>query len=170
MVAYALAVLYVLAAPAQYGVRGVPQLLADDGRDNLARLVLEHYPFLGREELLLLREHVHDLDLVADVVALVLGVGYHVRHGRVCDLLAVEVAVALVPEQRLKLLHAVLVCGVELKQLAHHRRLLLVYDKPLVVLPVAENAAVAEHYALLYRLLVAKFHTARELAQLVLRD
>ena len=169
VVADALAVLYVLAAAAQYGVSGVPELLADDGRDDLARLVLEHDPFLGREKLLLLREHVHYLDLVSDVVALVFGVGYHVRHGRVCDLLAVEVAVALVPKERLKLLHAVLVGGVELKELAYHRSLLLVDDKALVVLTVAEDAAVAEYHAGLYRLLMAEFHAARELPELVLR-
>src|SRR5699024_10099983 len=84
-------------------------------------------------------------------------------------LFAVEVAVALLPEQRLQLLHAVLVRGVELEELAHHRRLFLVDNEPSVVLLVAKDTAVAEHDVLLYRLLMAEFHAARELTQFVLR-
>ena len=99
MVADALPRFHVLAALFQDSIRSVPDLLRHDCRYDLARLVLEHHPFLRREELLLLREHVHDLDLVADVVALVFGVGNQVGHGGVRDFFAVVVAIALVPEQ-----------------------------------------------------------------------
>ena len=71
MVAYSLAALYILASLAQNGVGLLPQLLGHYGGHDLAGLVLEHDPFLGREKLLLLREHVDHLDLVADIVALI---------------------------------------------------------------------------------------------------
>ena len=99
MVADALPRFHVLAALFQHGVRCVPDLLRHDRRYDLARLVLEHHPFLRREEFLLLREHIHDLDLVANIVALVFGIGNDVGHGGVRDFLAVVIAIALVPEQ-----------------------------------------------------------------------
>ena len=168
VVADALTVLDVLAAPAQHGVGPLPHLLGNDGRDDLARFVLEHHPFLRREELLLLGEHVHHLDLVADIVALVLGVGDHARHGGVGDLLAIVVAVALFPEEVFQLLHGILVGGVQLEQFPHHHCLFLVDDQPPVALCIAENAAVAQHHALFDGLLMAEFHAGGELAQLVL--
>ena len=99
MVANTLPRFHILAALFQHGICSIPDFLRHDRRYDLARLVLEHHPFLRREELLLLREHVHDLDLVADVVALVFGVGNQVGHGGVRDFFAVVVAIALVPEQ-----------------------------------------------------------------------
>ena len=99
VIADALPVFYILASAQQNRIGLFPQLLGDDGWDDLAGFILEHDPFLRREEFLLLREHVHDLDLVADVVALVFGVGNQVGHGGVRDFFAVVVAIALVPEQ-----------------------------------------------------------------------
>ena len=99
MVADALPSLHILAALFQDSIRSVPDFLRHDRRYDLACFVLEHDPFLRREEFLLLREHIHDLDLVADVVALVFGVGNQVGHGGVRDFFAVVVAIALVPEQ-----------------------------------------------------------------------
>ena len=58
------------------------------------------------------------------------------------DLVAVVVAVALLVEQGLQLLHAVLARGVQAEQIPHHGGLGLVDDQPPVLLLVAEDAAV----------------------------
>ena len=120
VVADALTALHVLAAFFKNGVGVVPQLLGDDGRDDLASLVFEHDPFLRREEFLFFGKQVDDLDLVAYIVALVLWIGDQIRHGGVGDLLAVVVAVAFVPEDGLDLLHAVFAGGVQLEQFPNH--------------------------------------------------
>ena len=73
VVADALAVLHVLAPSAQYGIGLFPQLLGHDRRYDLAGFILEHDPFLRREEFLLFGEHIHHFDLVSHVVAFVLG-------------------------------------------------------------------------------------------------
>ena len=86
------------------------------------------------------------------------------------DLLAIKVAVALFPEEGFDLLHGVLIGGVQLKQLSYHGSLLLVNDKAAVLLAVAEDAAVAQHHIILDGLLMAEFHAAAELTQLILRD
>ena len=170
MVADALAALHVLAALFQNCVGLVPQLLRDDGRDDLAALVLEHHPLLRGQELLLLGEQVDDLDLIAHIVSLVLWVGDHARHGGVGDLLAIVVAVALVPEQGLNLLHGVVPGGVQLEQLPYHGGLALVDHQPSPVLDVAEDAAVAQHHTLLDGLSVSELDPAGEFSQLILGD
>ena len=170
MVADALPVLHVLAAAAQNFIGPIPQLLGNDGRDDLPGLVLEHDPFLRREELLLLGEHIHHLDLVAHIVALVFGVGDHAGQGGMGDLFAVVVAVSFFPEQGLQLFHGIGVGGVALKELPHHGGLPLVDDQPPIVFDVAEDAAVAQYDVLLDGLLVAEFDTGAKLPQLVLCD
>ena len=112
VIADALAVLHVLTAALENLVGLVPELLGNDGRDDLAGLILEHDPFLRREEFLFFGEHIHHFDFVAHIITLVFRVGDHVRHGGVGDLVAVEVSIALFPEQRFDLLHGVLVRGV----------------------------------------------------------
>ena len=159
MVADALPRFHVLAALFQDGVRCVPDFLRHDCRYDLACFVLEHDPFLRREEFLLLREHIHDLDLVANVVALVFRIGNDVGHGGVRDFLAVVVAIAFFPEQRFQLLHGVFAGRVEFKQFPHHRRFRFINDQLSVRFCVAENAAVAEYDARLDGLLVTEFHT-----------
>ena len=119
---------------------------------------------------MLFGEHIHHLDLVAHIVALVFGVGNHARHGGVGNFLAVVVTVSLFPEQGFQLLHGVFVGGIQLKQLPHHHGLLLVDDQASVILDVAEDAAVTQHHVLLDRLLMPKFHTGGQLSQLVLRN
>ena len=84
------------------------------------------------------------------------------------DLLAIEVAVALLPKDGFDLLHAVLIRGVQLEQFPYHRRLFLVDDQSAIFLTIAENTAVAQHHIVLYGLLMAEFYAAAELAQLVL--
>ena len=170
VVADALPGLDIVAALFQHGVGGVPQLLADDGGDDLPRLVLEHDPFLRREEFLLFGEEIDDLDLVAHVVSLVLGVGDHVGHGGVGDFFAVVVAVALLVEERLNLLHGVFPGGVQLEEPPDHGGLLLVDDQSPVVLGVAEDPVVSQDHVVLDGLLMAEFDTAAELAQLILSD
>ena len=170
MVANTLPRFHVLAALFQDSIRSVPDFLRHDRRYDLACFVLEHDPFLRREEFLLLREHIHDLDLVANVVALVFGIGNDVGHGGVRDFLAVVIAIALFPEQRFQLLHRVFAGRVKFKQFPHHRRFRFVNDQLPVRFCVAENAAVAEYDARLDGLLVTEFHTRGQLAQLVLRD
>ena len=160
----------ILAAAGEDSVCCVPQLLGYDGRYDFPALILEHHPLLRREKLLLFGEHIHDADLVADIIALVLRVGNHAGHGRVGDFSAVVVAVAFFPEQVFDLLHAVMVSSVQPEQLAHHGRLGFVNDEPPAVLSVSEDAAVAENNIVFYRLLVAELDAARQLAQLVLRD
>ena len=98
MVADALAALHVLAALFQDGVGLVPQLLRDDGRDDLAALILEHHPLLRGKEFLLLGEQIDDLHLVPYIVTLVFRIGDHTRHGGVGNLFSVGVAIALIPE------------------------------------------------------------------------
>ena len=170
VVAHAPAILHVLAAAPEHLIGCLPERLVHDGRNDLTGLVLEHDPFLRREEFLLFGEQVDDLDLVAHVVALVFGVCDHAGHGGVGDLFAVVVAVALFPEAGLDLLHGVVPGGVEGEQLPYHGSLGLVDDQPSAVLPVAEDPAVAQHHAVFDGLLMAEFHTAGELAQLVLGD
>ena len=65
---------HVLAALFQHGIGLIPNFFRYDCGDNFSCFILEHDPFLRREEFLLLREHIHDLDLVANVVALVFGI------------------------------------------------------------------------------------------------
>ena len=168
MVADALPVLYIIAAAAQNRIGLFPQLLGDNSGHDLTRLVFEHHPFLRWEEFLLFGEHIHHLDLVSYIVALVFWIGDHIGHGGVGNFLAVEVAVALLPKDGFDLLHAVLICGVQLEQLLHHRCLFLVNDQPAVFLAIAENAAVSQHHVILDGLLMAKFYAATKLAQLVL--
>ena len=84
------------------------------------------------------------------------------------DFFAVEAAVALLPKEGFDLLHAVLICGVQLEQLPYHRCLSLVNDQPAVFLAIAENTAVSQHHVILDGLLMAKFYAATKLAQLVL--
>ena len=86
------------------------------------------------------------------------------------DLFAVVVAVAPFPKQIFDLLHAVLTCGVQLKQFPHHGGLILVDHQPPVVLSVAEDAAVAQHHTVFDGLLVSELHAAGQLAQFVLSD
>ena len=159
MVADALPSLHILAALFQDGVCCIPDSLWHDRRHNFTRLILEHHPFLRREEFLLLREHVHDLDLVANVVALVFGIGNDVGHGGMRDFLSVVIAIAFFPEQRFQLLHGVFAGRVEFKQFPHHRRFRFINDQFPVRFCVAENAAVAEYDARLDGLLVTEFHT-----------
>jgi len=168
VIANALSVLYVIAAAAENGIGLVPQLLGDNSGHDLTRLVFEHDPFLRWEEFLLFGEHIHHLDLVSYIVALVFWIGDHIGHGGVGDFLAVEVAVALLPKDGFDLFHAVLIGGVQFEQLPYHRCLFLVNDQPAVFLAIAENAAVSQHHVILDGLLMAEFYAAAELAQLVL--
>ena len=73
-------------------------------------------------------EHIHHFDLVAHIVAFVLGIGDHIGHCGVGNLLAVMIAVSFFPEQDFKLLHGVFIGSVQLKQFTHHHGLLLVDD------------------------------------------
>ena len=168
VIADALAVLHVLAAFFQHGIGPVPQLLADNRGDDLPRLILADHPLLRRKKFLFFGEQIHDLDLVAHIVPLVLGVGNHTRHGGVGDLFPVVVPIPHLPEQCLQLLHGVLPSGIPLKELPHHRGLILVNHQPPFVLLIAKNPAVAQHHTVLDGLLVSKPHPAAELTQLVL--
>ena len=170
MVADALAALHILAALFQHSVGPVPQRLLHNRRDDLAALILEHHPLLRRQKFLLFGEQVDDFDLVAHIIALVLGVGDHPRHGGVGDLLAVVVAVALFPEQGFYLLHGVVPRGVQLEQLTDHGGLVLVDHKPPPVLDVSKDTAVAQHHIFLDGLGVAELYPAGKLAQFVLGD
>ena len=78
-------------------------------------IVLEHNPFFGREEFLLLGKHVDNPHLVAHIVALVLWIGDHVGHGGMGNFIAVVIAVALVPEDSFDLFHAVLPGGIQIE-------------------------------------------------------
>ena len=170
VIAKVLSALDILAAAGEDSVCRVPQILGDDSRHDFAALILEHHPLLGRQKFLLFGEHIHDADLVADIVSLVLGVGNHAGHGRVGDSFSVVVAVALFTEQVFDLLHAVMVGGVQCEQLAHHGCFGFVNDKALAVLAIAENTAVAEDNVVFDRLLMAEFDAARQLTQFILRD
>ena len=86
------------------------------------------------------------------------------------DPVAVQVPIAFLPKEVLDLLHAVLPCSIELKQFPHHRGLRFVDHQALVVLFIAEDAAVAQHNLRFDGLLMAEFHAAGKLAQLVLGD
>ena len=68
-------VLHVDAAALKDLVDGLPQLLADEGGDGLALLILVHHSVLFREKLLSLVEDVNDLHLSAHKIAFVLGAG-----------------------------------------------------------------------------------------------
>ena len=170
VIADALAVLHILTAAFENVVCLVPELLGNDSWDDLAGLIFEHHPFLRREEFLLFGEHIHHLDLVAYIISLVFRIGNHIGHGRVGNLVAVEVSIAFFPEQRLDLLHGVLVGGVEFKQLSDHGGLGLVDDQPFLILSVAKNPTVAQNHILLDGLLMPELHTGGQLAKLVLRD
>ena len=74
------------------------------------------------------------------------------------NLVAVIVAIALVPEDFFKLFHRVFAGGVHLEKLPNHLRLLIVDGKPTLVLFVVENPVVPEDDTLLYRLLMTEFH------------
>lgn len=65
--------LHVDAAALKDLVGGLPQLLADEGGDGLALLILVHHSVLFREKLLSLVEDVNDLHLSAHKIAFVLG-------------------------------------------------------------------------------------------------
>ena len=93
MVADSLAGLYILAALFQHGIGLIPNFFRYDCGDNFSCFILEHDPFLRWEELLLFGEHIHDLDLVPHIVAFVLGICDHVRHGGVGDFVAIVIAV-----------------------------------------------------------------------------
>ena len=86
------------------------------------------------------------------------------------DLFPVVVAITIFPEQRFQLLHGIVVCGVQRKQITHHGCLFFLNDQPAIVLGIAENAAVAQHDTLFDGLLMSKLYPGGQLAQLVLRD
>jgi len=86
------------------------------------------------------------------------------------DLVAVVVAVALLVEQGLQLLHAVLTRGIQAEQIPYHGCLGLADDQPLILLLVAEDAAVAQHHVGFDGLLMPEFDTRGQLAKLVLGD
>lgn len=65
--------LHVDAAALKDLVGGLPQLLADEGGDGLALLILVHHSVLFREKLLSLVEDVNDLHFSAHKIAFVLG-------------------------------------------------------------------------------------------------
>ena len=69
-----LAALYIFASAGQDLVGLIPQFFRNDGRNNLAGFILEHNPFLRREEFLLLGKHIHNAHFVAHIIAFVLGV------------------------------------------------------------------------------------------------
>lgn len=69
-----LAALYIFASAGQDLVGLIPQFFRNDGRDNFTGFVLEHHPFLRREEFLLLGKHIHNAYFVAHIIAFVLGV------------------------------------------------------------------------------------------------
>ena len=170
MVADSLAGLYILAALFQHGIGLIPNFFRYDCGDNFSCFILEHDPFLRWEELLLFGEHIHDLDLVPHIVAFVLGICDHVRHGGVGDFVAIVIAVALIPEDRFKLLHGIFAGSVTLKEFADHWRFGFVDDQSSVSFCVSEDAAVAKHHVGFDCLLMTELHAARELAQLVLCD
>ena len=170
VVADTLAVFHVLAAAAKDGVGLFPQFLGNNGRDDLAAFVLEHDPFFRRQEFLLFGEHIHHLDLVPHIIALVFGIGNHIGHGGMGNFFTVQVPVALVPEQGFNLLHGVFAGGVKLEQFPHHGGLVLVDDQALILLAVAENPVVAQHHAVFDGLLVAEFYPAGQFSQLILGD
>ena len=74
VVADTLTGLHVLAPAAEDLIGTLPQFLRNNGRNDFPRLILEHDPILGRQELLILREHVDNLDLLAHIIPLVLGI------------------------------------------------------------------------------------------------
>lgn len=160
VVADTLAVLNVFASPFEDRVRLIPKFLRNDGRYKLTGFVLEHHPFLRRKEFLLFGEHIHDFDLIADIVPFVLRVRDHVRHRGMGDPFAVEVSIPFLLEQRFDLLHRILICGIQLEQLPHHRRLFFVDHKTLIILSVSEDPAVPENYIFLDGLLMPELDTA----------
>ena len=170
VVADALAVLHVLAPSAQYGVGLFPQLLGHDRRYDLAGFILEHDPFLRREEFLLFGEHIHHLDLVAYIISLVFRIGNHIGHGRVGNLVAVEVSIAFFPKEVFQLLHGIFVRGIKLKKLTHHRCLSLVNDQTFLIFTISKDTAVSQHHILLDGLLMAELHTGGQFAEFILCD
>ena len=170
VVASALPLFNIPAAAGEHCVGCIPQFFGHNGRYDFAGFIFEHHPFLRWEEFLLFGEHVNDANLVADIVALVFGVGDYAGHGGVCNTPAIMVTVAFLPEQGFNLLHAVLVGRIELEQLAHHRGFLFIDHQTLIVLAIAENAAVAQYNTVFNRLLMPEFDAAGQLAQLVLRN
>ena len=119
---------------------------------------------------MLFGEHINDPDFIANIVALVLGVGNHIGHCGVGNLVAVMVAVALIPEDRLDLLHGVLSASIQLEQFPDHLCLLLIDGQPPAVFHIAEDTAVTQNHLVLDGLLMTKLDTAGKLAQLVLCD
>ena len=77
MVADSLAAFHVLTAATKDSVGLFPQFLRDDGGDNLTGGILEYDPLLRGEKFLFLGEHIHDFDLIPDVVSFIFGVGDH---------------------------------------------------------------------------------------------
>lgn len=150
-------------------VRLFPQLLGNDCRDDLTRLVLEHHPFVLRQEFLLFCPVIDDLDLVSAVVAFVLRVLYDAADRVVVYQLARSAAVAFVPQQLLNVAQTVIAGCVGLVYQLHHFGFLLVDDKFAVILVVAEDAGIADDVSVLDSLAMTEFHTLGKLAHLVLR-
>ena len=86
------------------------------------------------------------------------------------DLVAVVVAVTLVPKDGLDLLHRVLSAGIQLKQLSNHFCLFFVNHQPTFILDIAKDTVVAQHHLVLDGLLMAELDTAGKLTKLVLRN
>ena len=170
MIADTLSVLHILASPAKYSISLLPQFFGNDSRYDFSRFILEHDPFFRREEFLLFGEHIHHLDLVAHIVALVFRIGNHARHGGVGYFLAVVVTVSLFPEQCFKLFHGVFIGGIQFKQLPNHHSLIFIYNQTAIIFDISKDTAVAQHYILLDGLLMPKFHTGGQLAEFILCD
>ena len=128
VVAFTLAILHIFTTLAKNRISLLPELLTHNGGDNLTGFVLEHHPFLRREEFLLFGEHINNLHLIAHIISLVLGVRNHAGHCGVGDLFAVVVAIAVLPKDVLDLLHGVVSGGIQFEELSHHNCFLLVDD------------------------------------------
>ena len=170
MVADSLTGFDILAAALQDHIGFVPQLFGYDRGYDFAGFILEHDPFLWWKEFLLFSEHVHDLDFIPDVVPFILWIWNHIGHGRVCDLIAVVIPIALVPKDLFNLLHWVFAGSIEFEQFADHGGFCFVYYQSAISFRIPEDTAVAEYDAWFDCLLVAEFYTRRQLAQLVLRN
>ena len=170
MIADTLTILHILTSFSEYGVCLFPKFFGYDSRYDLSGFVLKHDPFLRREEFLFLGEHIHYFDLVAYIVAFVLGIGDHIGHGGMGNLLAIVVAVAFLPKQDFKLLHGVFIGSVQLKQFTHHHSLFFINHQAAIIFDISKDAAVTQHYILLNGLLMSEFHTRGQLTELILRN
>ena len=160
MVANPLTIFNVLASASQDLVCFIPNLFGNKGRDKLTALVLEHHPFFGRQEFLLLGEHIDNSHLVTNVISLIFRIRDNSCHRAVCNFVAVIVSIPLLIKQRFKLLHTILTRSIKSEQIPHHRSLSFIDNQSLAILFISEDTAITQNNARFDCLLMSEFYTA----------